>query len=106
MLDKYPKCHEALFGIGKNYFHLGEFEKAKTFLERAIKVKKDYTYIIWSGYTCLFYGLQLTKIINCSKDNKQSIEKAKSTREKCFSQCLKHLKSTLLISLSIIYRVQ
>lgn len=105
MIERHPKCHEAYFGIGKNYFHLGAFEHAKTYFERAIKARKDNVYVIWMGYNYLFYILQLTKLIHSSQGNKTIQEKAKSTRDKAYSSCLKYLGSKSL-ECDISHRVQ
>ena len=57
-----PTCHEAYFGIGKNHFHLRQYEKAIQFFSDAIKIKKDGTYSVWLGYTYLYYGINAGKI--------------------------------------------
>ena len=95
MLEKQPKCHEALFGIAKNYFYVGSFDFAKTYFERALSIRKDPTYLIWIGYTYLFYSQQLSKIIEFNSDNKEVKSKAKITRESVNAAVVKYLSSKL-----------
>lgn len=49
MIEMQPRCHEAYLGIGKNFFHLAEYELARTNFNEAIKLRKDFTYFVWMG---------------------------------------------------------
>ncbi|CDW82188.1 ras-2 protein [Stylonychia lemnae] len=58
MLELQPKCHEAYFGIAKNYFYIRDFDRAKENFQLAIKYKKDAVYMIWLGFNNLYRSLE------------------------------------------------
>jgi hypothetical protein len=62
-----PKCHEAMFGLGRINYIQGRYENAEKWLIKAYETKRDFTYRVWLGFT----QVQLFKI--CTSDNPKKL---------------------------------
>jgi hypothetical protein len=51
MLKSDPKCHEAMFGLGRINYIQGRFEIAEKWLIKSYETKRDFAYRVWLGYT-------------------------------------------------------
>lgn len=46
-----PKCHEALYGLGRINYVQQRYELAEKLLIKAYTYRRDFTYRLWLGYT-------------------------------------------------------
>lgn len=54
-LKTQPKNHEALFGLGKNYFYLLDYQSAVDSFTKALTIKpNEGNYMVWLGASYLF----------------------------------------------------
>lgn len=51
MLKSDPKCHEAMFGLGRINYIQGRYEIAEKWLIKSYETKRDFAYRVWLGYT-------------------------------------------------------
>lgn len=51
LLQADPKCHEALFGLGRINYICGRYELAEKLIMKAYESKRDFVYRVWLGYT-------------------------------------------------------
>jgi tetratricopeptide (TPR) repeat protein len=50
MYEADPKCHEALFGLGRINYIQGRYEIAEKLFIKAYEAKRDMVYRVWLGY--------------------------------------------------------
>lgn len=72
MIQADPKCHEAMFGLGRINYIQGRYENAEKWLIKAYETKRDFTYRVWLGFT----QVQLYKI--CTADNPKKLRFAQN----------------------------
>jgi tetratricopeptide (TPR) repeat protein len=51
LLKADPKCHEALFGLGRINYICARYELAEKLIMKAYESKRDLVYRVWLGYT-------------------------------------------------------
>lgn len=51
MLKADPKCHEAMFGLGRINYIQGRYEIAEKWLIKAYETQRDFAYRVWLGFT-------------------------------------------------------
>ena len=44
MLKRFPKCHEAYYGLGRANFSIRAFETSRDYFYKALKISKDDVY--------------------------------------------------------------
>eukprot|EP00347_Sterkiella_histriomuscorum_P001290 403372605 len=68
VLQSQPKCHEALFGMGKNSFYKNDYEKAQEYFKKAIRYKRnndqmDLGYFSWFSFSLMMSCIQKQRVL-------------------------------------------
>ena len=72
MLEKDPKCHEAMFGLGRINYVQGRYELAERCFIKSYEGHRDFTYRVWLGFT----QLKLASI--CTAENPKKFRYAQN----------------------------
>ena len=91
-----PKCHEAIFGLGRINYIQGRYEIAEKLFIKAYEVKRDFVYRVWLGYT----QYMLFKV--CTPENPKKMKIALNALQN-LDRCSKENKVGLYANFGLLY---